>query len=254
MFRFILATLAAFIVTPAFAWSDVNSMNRFIDQTNFIVGRGCSGTLIDVENRLILTNDHCITKFVGTTVREIVENGAVIKKEVPNNRDVIVGQRSYTNHRMVSSASYNATIVYRDPSIDLALLQFRADTIPHQIEASIFMGEVLRGQVVFVVGNPLGLDASVTKGIISSTNRYLKVGANEKPYLQVDAGITGGNSGGSLYNDSGELIGVPAAAARGTAIGLAIPVFFIKQFLVDACWASVFDDTAKTQEECAAPE
>lgn len=250
---FLAASLAA--STMAFAWTDALSMNRHIEQTNFIVGDHCSATLIDVNNRLLLTNNHCVIKYLRTTDREIITDGVVEKKKVEDNIDVPLSQKSYTKHRVVSSASYNATIVFRDPALDLALLQMRADTIPQSISSPLFTGEkVMRGETVFVVGNPMGLDASVTKGIISSTNRFLRVGGVERPYLQVDAGITGGNSGGALYNEFGQLIGVPAAGARGTSIGLAIPYYYIHDFLRAACWGSVFDGMAPSYDECSAPE
>ncbi len=253
MLKSIVIFLALSFAMPAFAWTDVTSMNKHIDQTNFIVGQGCSGTLISIEHRLVLTNNHCIQQFIRNVIKEVVEDGVVVKKEVPDNRDVPISQKSYAGHRVVGLAEYNTIIVYRDPGMDLALLQFRADSIPHTLFSPIFMGEVIRGQTVYVVGNPLGLDASISRGIVSSTNRFIKVGVIEFAYIHVDAGMAGGSSGGALYDEFGELLGVPAAVARVGQIGLAIPVFYIRQFLTDACYAIVFDDSAASHADCVDP-
>ena len=251
--RYLIAALIL-LAAPAFAWTDIESMNRHIEQTNFIVGRGCSGTLISVEHRLVLTNNHCITSYVRKVTRDIVEDGEVINKEVSDNRDVPLSQKSYDGHRVISSAEYQSVIVYRDPSLDLALLQMRSTSIPMSSFSPIYSGDIQRGEVVFVVGNPLGLDASITKGIISSTNRMLRMQGVDRTYIQVDAGIARGNSGGALYNEHGELIGVPALTAPGTQVGMAIPYYTIKEFLTLACWASVFDGAAPTYDECSTEE
>ena len=251
--RYLIAALIL-LAAPAFAWTDIESMNRHIEQTNFIVGTGCSGTLISVEHRLVLTNNHCITNYVRKVKRDIVEDGEVINKEVSDNRDVPLSHKSYDGHRVISSAMYQSVIVYRDPSLHLALLQMRSTSIPMSSFSHIYSGDSQRSEVVFVVGNPLGLDARITKGIISSTNRMLRMQGVDRTYIQVDAGIARGNSGGALYNKHGELIGVPALTAPGTQVGMAIPYYTIKEFLVDACWASVFDGAAPTYDECSEEE
>ncbi len=94
------------------------------------------------------------------------------------------------------------------------------------------------------------LDASLTMGIISSVNRKLNVGGEEHDYIQMDAGIVGGSSGGALYNASGELVGVPASAAPGTIVGLAIPFESIQTFLEDNCYAHIYDATMPAHDEC----
>lgn len=252
---FFIAVLAA-PVAHADHW-DVKTMNEAINQTNFIVGGGnghCSGTLISLERRLILTNHHCIDQYVRYRTKEVVEDGVVVEQRVEELRDVTISQRSYADYETVGESSYETEIVARWKGSDLALLQMKAEDIPHNQYADVFSGEdVLRGETIYVVGNPQMLDTSVTKGIISSTQRTFRVrwANNEKvPFIQVDSGITGGNSGGALYNEHGTLIGVPAARGRDSTIGLAIPYFQIQKFLSDNCWEQVWDEDGESRDAC----
>jgi serine protease Do len=84
------------------------------------------------------------------------------------------------------------------------------------------------GDGVFAVGNPLGLERSVSQGIISTLNRNFE----GLVYLQTDAAINPGNSGGPLFNMKGEVVGVTNMGFRGTDnLGFAIPVPYVKDFL-----------------------
>ena len=180
-------------------WS-IEAMNETINQTNFIVGGGCSGTLISLKYRLILTNHHCIRSYVNVVTRDKVVDGVVKKVRIEELRDVQVSQRSYANYRKVGSASWQSVIVARWKESDLALIQIRAENIPHKIQSNVFAGKkVYRGEEVYAVGNPSRLDASITRGIISSTNRMFRApwaNNTEVPFIQIDATIAGGSSGG----------------------------------------------------------
>lgn len=236
---------------PAAAeWQNVIQMNRQIEQTNFIVNRGCSGTLISLEERLVLTNHHCVKQFIGTKQKRVTdpETGVIQQVTVKDFRNVPISQIRYKNHEAISEATYLTEIVHYNAEVDLALLQFKQEDIPFTIQANIFEGNVVyRGEPVYVVGNPLGMDLTVMKGVVSSTNRLVKVEGGEFPYYQVDAGITGGNSGGALYNERGYLIGVPAAAARGTVIGLAIPYTEVVRLLEQ--YRESLEEPEETTEE-----
>jgi S1-C subfamily serine protease len=260
--NFIVASLLALTTcAPAYAW-EVAAMNRHVDQTNFIVGSGCSGTLIDGDNRLVLTNYHCINDFVKTEEREVIAlNGAVNTVKFEKLLDVPVSQKTYEDFKVVSQATYTGVIVAKDDSVDLALIQLRVTQLPYTMEAELFTGlKVYRGETAWAVGNPLGLDATVTRGTISSVNRMVAIGGIERPYFQVDVGIAPGNSGGALYNDEGKLIGVPAAGAHGTSVGLAIPYTIIQEFLTENCWQEAWQkpydggyplyNSPKSREEC----
>lgn len=249
------------MVTPSFAetiektpeepWS-IQDINIHIDETNFIVGNHCSATLISVTTPLLLTNFHCIEDYLKTEERQVIDSdGEVQKKKYEKKEDVPVSQRHYNGHQIVSVASYTTTIEAYDRGFDLALLKFRTNKLPNTIASQIYFGEPLqRGQIVYAVGNPMLLDASLTMGIISSVNRRLEVGGEEYDYIQMDAGIVGGSSGGALYNSDGKLVGVPAASAPGTIVGLAIPFTSIQTFLSDNCYTHIYDSTKPTYTEC----
>lgn len=238
---------------PADGMTFVEFINTIIDGTNFIVNGNCSGTLIDTTDRLVLTNYHCIDQNVKVKEKKVVgEDGRVSTVQYEDLQTVELSQRFYDGHDIVSSSSYAANILAYDKGVDLALVQFKQAKIPYGVATQIFPGDsVVRGQEVFVVGNPLGLDATLTRGIISNINRKLSVGGEEYDYIQVDAGITGGNSGGALYDEQGYMIGVPAAGARGnTHIGLAIPFTDIRNFLDENCWGSAWNEEAESHDEC----
>jgi S1-C subfamily serine protease len=116
---------------------------------------------------------------------------------------------------------FDATIVRADKDSDLAQLETTA-TFPGLMVAK----EPPRpGEPVVVVGAPLGLESSVTTGVVSSTSRKLEGADN--PFLQFDAPINPGNSGGPVINARGEVVGIASAKVRDAeGIGLAIPIGF----------------------------
>ena len=212
--------------------SGIAGMNEEIEQTNFIVGGNCSGTLIDLEQRWILTNHHCVVRYIKHKIyQEPDQYGIVHDVKYEEYKPIDLSQKTYKDHDLVAQSSWVGELIGYDVKTDLALIQLRATEIPHSVAATLYASEEapMRGETVFAVGNPLGLDLSVTKGIISSVNRRIKVTRESLPYYQIDALINGGNSGGALYNEDGALIGVPAAGGKG--IGLAIPYTKIHEFL-----------------------
>jgi len=231
------------------AWT-VEQINKVIEQTNFIVNRGCSGTLISLEKGLILTNYHCIDGNVTSIDREITgPDGVVVKKRIRKFDEVPVSQKTYNGFVLTGESRYLADIVAAEQTRDLAVLKLRGKT-NHTIASAIIPdGEpVIRGERVYIVGNPLGNDASLVEGVISNANRAFDfpwTDGARLPMLQISGGIAGGNSGGATYNAKGYLIGVPAAGYQGTVIGFAIPAHeIIKPFLRDNCLASAFDKSA----------
>lgn len=254
----ILTALLFFSASSVFAW-ETNEMNAVIDQTNFIVNKGCSGTLISIDPPLILTNYHCIDSNVRAVEKDIAGADGIISKIKEVKLDpVIVEQVSYYGHETVGASSYLAEIVARERNRDLAVLQLRAKSIPHTIFSPLLPENknVERGEAVWAVGNPAGLDATVTSGIISSVTRTFRFpwAENEDlPMLQTDVGMFGGNSGGALYNSSGILVGVPAAGIReATHLGLAIPTSIVWEVLAKNCLASSVGGT--DSEECNTEE
>jgi len=135
-----------------------------------------------------------------------------------------------------------AQVVGTDPETDLAVLKIAMDHLP-AISIPADTG-VDVGDVVLAIGNPVGLGNTVTMGIVSATGRQLKM-SDYEDFIQTDAAINFGNSGGALVNALGELIGINTAVyARGTTadgrgaytqgaegIGFAIPVSTAKAVL-----------------------
>jgi S1-C subfamily serine protease len=249
MHRIAAAMLFAVLSFPAHAWN-VKEINHAIDSTNFIVNGACSGTLISLREKLILTNYHCIDREISSIEREITDaQGFVRKVKVRKYGDVPVVQNRYDGFIRVGSSNYITEIVAESKTRDLALLRIRGDILHTYSSPLLPDGEkVIRGERVYTVGNPLGEDASLVEGIVSNVNRTFEfpwTDGSKLPMIQFSGGLYGGNSGGALYNDRGHLIGVPAAGYQGAAfIGFAIPVEVVKLFLKDTCLASVFDDTA----------
>jgi S1-C subfamily serine protease len=116
-------------------------------------------------------------------------------------------------------------LVGTDPATDLAVLKIDLDGLP---AAPLADGAGLRvGDVVLAIGNALGLSHTVTMGIVSATGRNDLGGALYEDFIQTDAAINAGNSGGALINTRGEVIGIStrkSAQADAQNIGFAIPV------------------------------
>jgi serine protease Do len=122
-----------------------------------------------------------------------------------------------------------ARIVGRDPATDIALIQVEADDL-----FALPLGnseEVRPGEWVVAIGNPFGLGHTVTAGIVSGKHRVIGQGKYED-FIQTDAAINFGNSGGPLLNLSGEVIGINTAInARANTIGFAVPIDMAKTIL-----------------------
>jgi serine protease Do len=152
-----------------------------------------SGVIVDPKG-YILTNNH------------VVENA----------REITV--------RLSDSRKFTATLVGRDPKTDLAVLKIES---PNPLPVAE-MGDSDRlkvGQWAIAIGNPFGLDRTVTVGIISATARTRVGVTTYENFIQTDASINPGNSGGPLLNLDGRVIGVNTAiVASGQGIGFSIPI------------------------------
>lgn len=227
----------------------LSDLNEQIDQTNFVVGSGCSGTLISTEYRLILTAFHCIDRNIRIVEREErQDDGSMKKVRRERYEPVRVEQRDYRRHQQVGAISYQTRIVAHRKSRDLAVLQLIADNLRSTRHAQVLREdmEIFRGDRVIAVGNPRGLDSTVTSGIVSSMNRTFRLpwtGNEDVPMIQYDAAGAPGSSGGALYDSSGYLIGVTAAGRPGEFV-LAIPVHDVRELLRDHCFAEAFDPDA----------
>jgi Do/DeqQ family serine protease len=151
-----------------------------------------------------------------------------------------------TNHHVIANAdeirvqladgrAATARIVGRDPDSDLALLKIELRSLPVM---PLGRSDRLKvGDVVLAIGNPIGLSQTVTHGIVSATSRGQLGVATFENFIQTDAPINFGNSGGALVDSSGELIGINTAIVAKNlgveGIGFAIPVNMVRGVLSD---------------------
>ena len=127
---------------------------------------------------------------------------------------------------------YEAKIIGTDAKTDIALIKIKSD---HNLPfVEIGDSDAVRvGEWVIAIGNPFGLEQTVTAGIVSAKGRVIGAGAYDN-FIQTDASINPGNSGGPLFNMAGKVIGINTAiVAQGQGIGFAIPVNMAKSILAD---------------------
>jgi len=127
---------------------------------------------------------------------------------------------------------YEAKIIGTDTKTDIALIKIKPDNSLPTVE--IGDSDAARvGEWVIAIGNPFGLEQTVTAGIISAKGRVIGAGAYDN-FIQTDASINPGNSGGPLFNMQGKVIGINTAiVAQGQGIGFAIPINMAKNILAD---------------------
>lgn len=156
-------------------------------------------------------------------------SGFVISSDgfvVTNNH--VVGGATEIEVKLMDGTEYPAELVGADPKTDLALLKIDAGRdLPAVTFGDSEQAEV--GEWVMAIGNPYGLEATVTVGVLSGKGRVIGAGPYDD-FLQTDASINPGNSGGPLFNLKGEVIGVNTAIiASGQGIGFAVPTSMVKQ-------------------------
>jgi putative serine protease PepD len=163
--------------------------------TIYVTGSNSAGSgsgVVLTDDGYVLTNNHVVT----------LEGQA-------SNADVQV--------RTAGGTLYDAKVVGTDPSSDLAVVKLAgaSNLTPATFADS---GKVQVGDVAVAIGAPLGLENTVTDGIVSATNRAVQTGSTQSDAtvidaIQTDAAINPGNSGGALVNASGEVIGINTAIA-----------------------------------------
>lgn len=136
--------------------------------------------------------------------------------------------------------SYEAKIIGTDPSTDLAVVKIEENNLPFLKYGN--SDDLLIGEWVLAVGNPFNLTSTVTAGIVSAKARNINIlgtpdGAAIESFIQTDAAVNRGNSGGALVNTRGELVGINAAIASGNGFyagySFAIPVNIVKKVVGD---------------------
>ena len=185
-------------------------------------------------------NDPFFRRFFGSGVppqsreREQRGNGSgfIINSngEILTNSHVVDGADRVTVE-LKDGRKFDGQVLGEDPVTDVAVIKIDADKLP---VVELGDSETLQpGEAVIAIGNPLGLNYTVTSGIISATGRSSSdIGASDKrvDYIQTDAAINPGNSGGPLLSAQGRVIGMNTAIIRGAqGLGFAIPVNTVKR-------------------------
>lgn len=159
-----------------------------------------------------------------TTPSQGAGSGVIISEDgyILSNNHVVEGAKE-VSVTLANKKEYPAEVVGLDPKTDLAVLKIDA---PKDLpKASLGNSENLKvGDWVVAIGNPFGLNHTVTSGIVSAKGRVIGAGPYDN-FIQTDASINPGNSGGPLFNMKGEVVGINTAIIpQGQGIGFAIPV------------------------------
>lgn len=177
-----------------------------------------SGVIIS-EDGYIVTNNHVITNEASGSIADEI---------------------TVTMH---NRKTYKARVIGRDPSSDIAVLKIDDKGLPFLVYGN--SEDIKLGQWVLAIGYPLTLETTVTAGIISATGRAININSRQtkrgdtpvESFIQTDAAVNQGNSGGALVNTDGQLIGINSAilAPTGTYAGysFAIPVQIVKKIVGD---------------------
>lgn len=200
------------------------------ERVNIAVYEGCNRSVVNINTMATSAN-----LFLLDVVQEGAGSGSILDQQghVLTNYHVVEGAKEI-QVTLFDSKSYPAKLVARDPSTDVAILKIDA---PANSLFPVQFGDSTRlrvGQRVFAIGNPFGLERTMTTGVISSLNRALPIkGSRNKSFIQIDAAINPGNSGGPLLDSHGRLIGMNTAIAsktgQSTGVGFAMPVSVISR-------------------------
>ena len=199
-------------------------------------------TVVHVKSASSNSGEFSIEDFIfGRTNR---------RSQIGSGSGVIISSDGYiiTNHHVIETAediqvttndnqSYNAKIIGSDEQNDIALLKIdTSDELPYAVFGDSDSTQI--GEWVLAVGNPFNLTSTVTAGIISAKSRSLDpTGRTTQSYIQTDAAVNPGNSGGALINNKGELIGINTAiqTQTGSYVGysFAVPSNIAKKVIED---------------------
>ncbi len=199
------------------------------ERTNIAVYEKCNRSVVHITTRSVLPERFFLIET--QQVEEGAGSGAVIDKHgnILTNNHVVAGAKEM-RVTLYDGETYTASLVGQDSANDIAVIRIEAPpNALHPVEFGD--SERLRvGQKVYAIGNPFGLERTLTTGIISSLNRQLpsQAGRTMKSIIQIDAALNRGNSGGPLLDSRGRFIGMNTAIASetgsNTGVGFAIPV------------------------------
>jgi serine protease Do len=208
----------------------------------------------DATRRRGNVHDDILREFFGDGHSGGGQRGFDMPLRESSGSGVIISHDGYivTNNHVISDASkiiivlddkrsYTAKVVGTDPTTDLALIKINAENLPFVKYGD--SDDVRIGEWVLAVGNPFDLTSTVTAGIVSAKARNINIlrtrnnTAAIESFIQTDAAVNPGNSGGALVNLNGELIGINTAIATSTGTyagySFAVPVTIVKKVMDD---------------------
>ena len=205
----ILPSIVGIEVTYTATSNSIFSFGAPSSQTATATGSG----IIISEDGYILTNNHVVDTSSSSSYSYYDISDATSVK-------VKLNSSTYGN-----DATFDAKIVGKDSQTDLAVLKIDKTGLT----AAEFgdSDQAVVGEFVMAVGSPLGLDTTVTQGIVSAVNREVESDGTKYTCIQTDAAINSGNSGGALVNSEGKVIGINTLKLSGSGvegIGFAIPI------------------------------
>jgi S1-C subfamily serine protease len=202
------------------------------EQNNIEVYKAVSPGVVYIQSTTMVRD------WFGSEEREGAGSGSVIDEQghILTNYHVIEGARRLSVH-FGSGRNYQATVVGGDPDTDLAVIKLTEK--PKEAITIVPLGDsdkLIVGQKVLAIGNPFGLDRTLTTGVISGLQRPIR--ANNRPIegaIQTDASINPGNSGGPLLDSRGRMIGInsqiQSTSGSSAGVGFAIPVNIAKRIV-----------------------
>ncbi len=203
------------------------------ERVNIAVYEKCNRAVVHITTRSVQPERFFLLE---AQVEEGSGSGSIIDKQgnILTNHHVVDGA-SEIRVTLFNGDTFPAKLVGQDAPNDIAVI--RVDVSPELLfPVELGDSERLRvGQKVYAIGNPFGLERTLTTGIISSLNRQLpsRAGRTMKSIIQIDAALNRGNSGGPLLDSRGRLIGMNTAIASetgaNTGVGFAIPVNTVRR-------------------------
>ncbi|MBQ6158267.1 MAG: trypsin-like peptidase domain-containing protein [Thermoguttaceae bacterium] len=198
------------------------------EKVGILVYQKRNRSIVNVDTEMVRQGPYPFSEIHG----EGRGSGIVLTKDgvILTNFHVVDGANSVTI-TLFNGEAYSAALIGKDPNTDIALLKINApeeDLFPVEFGDS---SQILIGQVVYAIGNPFGIDRTLTRGIVSNLNRTIdspKQHRQIKGVVQIDAAINPGNSGGALFDSRGRMIGMNTAIAsqvgQNSGVGFATPV------------------------------
>lgn len=203
------------------------------ERVNIAVYENCNRSVVHIATRSVATES-----YRQLALREGSGSGSVLDANglILTNQHVIDGAKQISVS-LFNGISYQAVLVGQDPDTDIAILKIDA---PADQLHPVTWGDSQKlrvGQKIYAIGNPFGLERTMSTGMISSLNRQIPTRTQRtmQSIIQVDAALNHGNSGGPLLNTRGQLIGMTTAimssGGDSAGVGFAIPVSTLQRIV-----------------------